>query len=132
MSNGNMNKIFLLGNIGNDPELRYTPKGQPIATLSLATNRETKNSEGEVRKDTYWHRVKVWGKQGEICTKYLCKGSRILVEGELQMNSWTDKEGNPRKTAEIVADRVTFLGNPKGQPTPAMASIEEVEAIAYQ
>ncbi len=99
MSNGNVNKIILVGNLGKDPELRFTAKGNPVLSLSLATTRQFKTAEGESKKETSWHKATVWGKQAEACAKYLTKGSRVYVEGELLMQSWTDKDGLTRKSA---------------------------------
>lgn len=109
MSRTNVNKIMLLGNLGHDPELRYTPKGNAVVTLSLATNRDAKGPNGEKRTETDWHRATVWGKRAELCAKYLEKGSRIFVEGELQSRSWTDKEGQVHRSSEIWVDDVRFL-----------------------
>lgn len=129
MSKGNVNKIILLGNLGHDPELRYTAKGNPVLSLSLATNRDFKNAAGEIQSETHWHKATVWGKRAESCAKYLVKGSRIYVEGELQMKNWTDKEGITRKSAEIMVDDLRFLGgtrrdlasNAESFESPAMA-----------
>lgn len=110
MSNGNVNKIILVGDLGHDPELRYTPKGNAVLTLSLATSRNFKNAAGEDRKETHWHKATVWGKRAESCARYLVKGSRVFIEGELHMKSWTDKDGNPRKSAEIFVDDLRFMG----------------------
>lgn len=110
MSKGNVNKIILVGNIGQDPELRHTAKGNAVVTLSVATNHERKNKDGTEVKETHWHRATVWGKQAENCAKYLSKGSRVYLEGVLQMKNWTDKDGNTRKSAEIMVDEIKFLG----------------------
>jgi single-strand DNA-binding protein len=130
MSKGNVNKIILLGNIGHDPELRYTAKGNPVLTLSVATNRDYKSAEGEQRHETHWHKATVWGKRAETCAKYLVKGSRIYLEGELQMKNWTDKDGNPRKTAEILVDDLRFLGGTRRELTGSPAEHLEVPALA--
>lgn len=109
----NINKVILVGNLGQNPELRHTPKGNAVATLSIATNRDFKTAEGERKKETYWHRAVVWGKRAEVCAKYLTKGSRVYVEGELRMKPWKDKEGKPRTMAEISVSEVRFLGGGK-------------------
>lgn len=129
MSKGNVNKIILMGHLGRDPELRYTAKGNPVLSLSLATNRDIKNAEGEQISETQWHKATVWGKRAESCAKYLVKGSQVYVEGELQMKNWTDKEGIARKSAEIMVDDVRFMGGTRRETTgntqdiaaPAMA-----------
>lgn len=110
MSNGNVNKIILVGHLGQNPDLRYTAKGNPVITLSLATNKEFKTADGLKKAETQWHRATLWGKKAETCAKYLTKGSRIYLEGELQMKSWTDKEGSVKKSAEILVDEIKFLG----------------------
>jgi single-strand DNA-binding protein len=109
MSRANVNKIILLGNLGHDPELRYSPKGNPVLTLSLATSRDAKTADGEKRQETQWHRATVWGKRAEVCAKYLSKGSRVYVEGELQTKNWIDKDGQSHRSSEILVDDVRFL-----------------------
>jgi single-strand DNA-binding protein len=112
-SKGNVNKIILVGNLGKSPELRHTPKGHTVTTLSVATNHQFKNASGETKKETSWHKATVWGKTAEACVKYLAKGDRVCVEGELHMKDWKDKEGKARRTPEIAVDTVTFLGGTK-------------------
>lgn len=107
MSNRNVNKVILVGNLGHDPELRYTAKGNAVISFSLATNRGIKNAEGQEK--TYWHRATVWGKRAENCAKYLTKGSSVYIEGELQQKNWTDKDGKNHKSAEILVDDIRFL-----------------------
>jgi single stranded DNA-binding protein len=126
MSKSNVNKIILVGNLGQDPELRHTAKGNAVMNLSVATSREVKNPEGDVRTETSWHRATVWGKRAETCAKYLTKGSRVYLEGELQMKNWTDKDGNLRKSAEIEVDSIKFLGGGKHSAVPS----ESVNALA--
>jgi single-strand DNA-binding protein len=130
MSKGNVNKVILVGHIGADPELRFTAKGNPVATLSLATNRDFKNAEGATVSETHWHRATVWGKRAEFCAKYLVKGSRVFLEGELQMKSWTDKEGITRKSAEILVDNVQFMGGTRREMAGAPAGVSEISAYA--
>lgn len=110
MSSQNVNKVILVGHLGQNPDLRYTAKGNPVATLSLATNKEIKTADGLTREETHWHKATLWGKRAEVCAKYLTKGSRVYLEGELQMKTWTDKEGSARKSAEILVDDIKFLG----------------------
>jgi single-strand DNA-binding protein len=129
MSKGNVNKIILLGNLGHDPELRYTAKGNAVLSLSLATHRDSKDAEGATRQETQWHKATVWGKRAESCAKYLVKGSKIYLEGELLMRNYTDKEGISRKSAEIMVDDLRFMGgirrdlagNTENYVAPAMA-----------
>lgn len=124
-----LNKVILIGHIGTNPELRYTPKGNPVATLSLATNRESKTAEGDVKKETSWHRAVVWGKRAELCVKHLTKGSQVYLEGELLMKSWTDKDGIVRKSAEILVEDVKFLGHGKRESVKPIN--EEIPAFAH-
>ncbi len=108
---GSVNKVILVGNLGADPELKYTPSNKPVANLNLATNEVFKDKAGQRQERTEWHRIVVWGEQAEHCQKYLKKGRSVYVEGRLQTRSWDDKAtGQKRYTTEIVADRVTFLG----------------------
>jgi single-strand DNA-binding protein len=103
------NKIIVLGNLGRDPEMRYTPQGTPLCTFSLASNERRKTSTGEQQDITTWFRVKVWGKQAEAVSKYLAKGRSVYVEGRLHVEDWTDREGKPRYTLEVNATDVHFI-----------------------
>lgn len=109
-----VNQVIVLGNLGQDPELRYTQSQEPVATMSIATSEEWTDKNGEKKENTEWHRVVVWGKQAENCAKYLAKGHKAFVQGRLQTRSWDDKDGIKRYTTEIVAQRVQFLGAPQG------------------
>jgi single-strand DNA-binding protein len=112
---GSVNKVILIGNLGADPELKYTPSNRPVCNLSLATNEVFKDKTGQRQERTEWHRVTVWGDQAENCSKYLAKGRSVYIEGRLQTRSWDDKEGKKRYSTEVVADRVVFLaGGPGG------------------
>jgi single-strand DNA-binding protein len=105
-----VNKAILIGNLGADPELKYTPTQRPVCTLSLATHEVFKDKAGARQERTEWHRITVWGEQAESCSKYLSKGRSVYVEGRLQTRSWDDKDGKKRYSTDIVADRVVFLG----------------------
>jgi len=107
---GSVNKVILVGHLGADPELKYTPNNRPVCRLSLATNEVWKDKSGEKQERTEWHRVNVWGEQAESCAKFLSKGRMVYVEGRLQTRSWGDKDGKKRYSTEIVAERVLFLG----------------------
>ncbi len=107
---GSVNKVILVGNLGADPELKYTPSNRPVCNLSVATNEVWKDKGGNKQERTEWHRVNVWGEQAENCSKFLAKGRMVYVEGRLQTRSWDDKEGKKRYSTEVVADRVVFLG----------------------
>jgi len=118
---GSVNKVILVGNLGADPELKYTPTNRPVCNLSVATNEAWKNKDGEKQEKTEWHRVQVWGDQAENCQKFLTKGRMVYLEGRLQTRSWEDKDGKKRYTTEIVADRVVFLGGGDGAGAGAAA-----------
>ena len=124
MGNSNVNKIILVGNIGNEPELRFTQKGNPFLILSLATNRDYKNAAGDEVSETHWHKATLWGNRAQACAKYLMKGSRIYLEGELRNSSWTDKNGNTRRTSEVHVNSLKFLGGTK-TPGPTPSLLEE-------
>lgn len=103
-----INKVILIGNLGADPEMRYTTSGNPVATLRLATSRKWKDRDGNLQDETEWHRVIAWSSTAEFCNNYLSKGSKIYVEGRLQTRKWQDQSGSDRYTTEIVA---TILQN---------------------
>jgi len=109
------NRVTLLGNLGGDPELRYTSGGTPVSNFSVATNEHAGKDEktGERKQITNFHRIVAWGKLGETCAQYLNKGRQVLVEGRIQYRTFQDKEGNDRHVTEIVASRVQFLGGPR-------------------
>ena len=110
-----VNKVILIGNLGADPELRYTPGGTAVADLRIATNRRYKTRDGDWQEETEWHSVVVWSKQAENCKEYLSKGRTVYIEGRLQTRSWDDqKSGQKRYKTEIVADTVQFLGGKGG------------------
>ncbi|MBW2731883.1 MAG: single-stranded DNA-binding protein [Deltaproteobacteria bacterium] len=109
-----INKVILIGNLGADPELRYTGSNQAVADLRLATSRRWRDKDGANQEDTQWHRVVVWGRQAEQCKEHLSKGRQVFVEGRLQTRSWEDRDGNKRYTTEIVAQTVQFLGGRGG------------------
>ncbi|PYS92023.1 MAG: single-stranded DNA-binding protein [Acidobacteria bacterium] len=105
------NKIIVVGNLGRDPELRYTPQGTPNCTFSLASNERRKTSAGEQQDITTWFRVTVWGKRAETVAQYLSKGRSVYVEGRLHVEEWTDRDGKPRFTLEVNASDVQFIGS---------------------
>ena len=105
-----VNKVILVGNLGADPELRYTSSGTPVASFSLATREQWTNKGGEKEEKTEWHKIVAWARLGEICGEYLHKGKQVYVEGRLQTRSWEDREGNKRYTTEIVAQTMQMLG----------------------
>lgn len=109
-----VNKVIVIGHLGNDPELKYTTGGQAVAKLSVATSENWTDKQGQKQERTEWHRIVVWGKLGEICGKHLSKGRQVYVEGRLQTRSWEDQQGQKKYTTEIIANNVQFLG-PAGQ-----------------
>ncbi len=107
---GGVNKVILLGNLGKDPEVRFTPSGQAVCNFSIATNESWTDKSGQKQERTEWHRIVVWGKMGELCGEYLKKGRQAFVEGRLQTREWTDKEGKKNYSTEVVANNVQFIG----------------------
>jgi len=104
-----LNKIMLIGNVGNDPEMRYTPNGKAVTSFRMATNYRYIGSDGERREETEWFRVSVWGKQAESCNQFLSKGRRVYVEGRLHSRNWEGQDGQMRTSLEVSANRVIFL-----------------------
>ena len=125
-----INKVILIGNLGKDPELRYTPNSQAVATFSLATTEKWKDKEGKFQEKTEWHNIVAWGKQAEICKEYLKKGSPVYVEGRIQHRSYDDKEGNKKYITEIVARSVQMLGR-KGEAKEEPVS-QDLESSAAE
>jgi single-strand DNA-binding protein len=106
-----VNKVILIGNLGADPEIRYTPSGAAVANFRIATSDEwTDKNTGEKQERTEWHRIVAWRRLGEICGEYLRKGSQVFIEGKIQTRSWEDREGNRRYMTEIVAQSMQMLG----------------------
>ena len=112
---GSVNKVILVGNLGRDAELRYTPGGAPVATLNLATTEVWNDkASGQKQEKTEWHRIVLWGKSAESLSEYLTKGKQIYVEGRLQTRKWQDKDGHDKYTTEIRGDRIVLLGGGGG------------------
>ena len=109
-----VNKAIIVGNLGADPEVRYTQSGTAVANMRIATNERWKDKSGEKKERTEWHRIVVFGNQAENCGKYLSKGRQVYVEGRIQTNEWEDRDGNTRYTTEIVAQTVQFLSGGNG------------------
>ncbi len=123
---GSVNKVILVGNLGRDPELRYTQERTPVVNFSLATQDVWTGKDGQRTERTEWHSIVVWGKLAEICKDYLTTGRQIYVEGRLTTRSYTDKSGQKRYKTEIVASQIVFLGpSPQGQELPKTLSKEE-------
>lgn len=105
-----VNKVILLGRLGQDPELKYTPSGTAVCNFSMATSENWNDKSGQKQERTEWHRIVVWGKLAELCNQYLSKGRQAYVEGRLQTRSWDDKTGGKRYTTEVNASTVQFIG----------------------
>lgn len=123
-----LNKYMIIGNLGQDPELRYTEGGNPVCTLNIATNRVWSDKDGNKKEDVTWHRVVVWGKQAEACKEFLAKGRQVFVEGRFQSREY-EVEGQKRYSAECVAHSVRFLGGKGtggGAPTPPPPSDKDM------
>ena len=110
-----MNKVIVIGNVGNDPEMRYTPNGAAVTSFRVATNRRWTSADGEQHEETEWFRVNAWNRLAETCNQYVTKGMKVYVEGRLQSRPWISNEGEPRAGNEINAFEVQFLNRP-GQP----------------
>lgn len=109
-----VNKVILVGNLGKDPELRYTPSGDAVATFTLATSEKFKGRDGQMQEKTEWHNIVAWRQLAEICGKFLHKGKQVYLEGKIQTRSYDDRDGNKRYITEIVADQMQMLGS-KGE-----------------
>lgn len=130
---GTVNKVILVGRLGADPELKYTPSGVAVANFSLATNEVWKDKEGNQQERTEWHRIVAWRKLAEICGEWLKKGKQVYIEGKLRTRSWEDKNGVKRYTTEVWADNMAMLGRKEeaGEPSvPSPPEAEEPEAAS--
>ncbi len=133
-----INKVILVGRLGRDPEVRYTPDGTAVANFTIATSEEWKDkATGEKKERTEWHRIVAWRRLGEICGEYLSKGKQVYIEGRIQTREWEDRDGNRRFTTEIVASDVQFLGGrepmdtarpPAEPPAPDFSGSSDSEA----
>jgi single-strand DNA-binding protein len=108
MSRG-LNKVMIIGYLGKDPEMRYTPSGSPVTTFNVATDRSWNTSDGERRTETEWFNIVAWGSLAEICNQYLTKGRQVYIDGRLQSRSWNDKDGNQHTSVEVVANEMIML-----------------------
>ncbi len=110
MSRG-LNKVMIIGHLGRDPEMRYTPSGRPVTTFSVAVSRTWNTVDGERHSETEWFNIVAWGNLAEICKQYLHKGQQVYIEGRLQTRHWEDKEGQKRTSVEVVANEMMMLGD---------------------
>ena len=127
MQKNSVNKVILVGNLGQDPEGRFTPQGTAVTNLSVATNESWKNQNGELQDRTEWHRVVMYGKMAETANEYMHKGQMVYVEGRLQTNEWEDQNQIKRRTTEIKCDNFTMLGRRGDTSTQAKNQPEETE-----
>ncbi len=131
----NLNKVFIVGRLTADPQLRSTPSGDQVASFSVATNRNWTDKSGQRKESTEFHNVVVWGRQAEIVNQFMTKGSTILVEGRLQTRSWEGKDGQSRKTTEIIGERIQFGPRKTGdvggkeEAAPQDSKVEELPVI---
>lgn len=109
-----VNKVILVGRLGQNPEVRYTPSGAAVANFSIATHESWMDKSGQKQERTEWHKIVVWGKQAENCAQYLAKGRQAYVEGRLQTRQWQDKDGQTKYTTEVQAQTIQFLGSSPG------------------
>ena len=116
-----VNKVFLIGNLGRDPEVRFTPSGRAVANFTVATSEKWSDADGNRKEHTEWHNIVVWGKQAETCGQYLSKGRQVFIEGTIRRREYEDKEGNKRSVTEIIARDVRFLGGGGGGGRQAAA-----------
>lgn len=127
MSRG-LNKVMIIGNLGRDPEMRYTPSGRPVTTFSVATSRTWNTAEGEKRVETEWFNIVAWSSLAEICKQYLTKGQQVYIEGRLQTRHWDDTEGNKHTSVEVVASEMIMLGDRREAESSAIdEQVEEDE-----
>jgi single-strand DNA-binding protein len=108
---GSVNKVILIGRLGKDPEVKYTPSGTPVAKFSLATDEAFKDRNGEQQRRTEWHNIVAWNKLAEICGEYLTKGKQVYIEGSIRSRQWEDQSGNKRTAYDIIAQRMQMLGS---------------------
>jgi single-strand DNA-binding protein len=116
------NKIILVGNLGRDPELRYTAQGTPVCTFSLATNERRKDKSGEMQDQTTWFRVTLWNRQAETASQYLQKGRSVYIEGRLRVEEYIDRDGKPRHSLEVTATDMQFIGSRNDEPVAERAA----------
>ena len=124
---GSINKVILIGRLGRDPEVKYTPSGQAVAKFSIATDETYKDRNGEQQRRTEWHNIVAWRRLAEICGEYLVKGKLVYIEGRIQTRQWEDREGNKRNTTEIVAREMKML-SPKSEGDRSESSSQQSES----
>ncbi len=123
-----LNKVMVIGHLGLDPEMRYTPSGRPVTSFSIASNRSWKTSDGETRSETEWFNIVAWGSLAEICNQYLKKGQQAYIEGRLQSRKWEDGDGNQHSKTEIIAREMIMFGSRKDKKEDDEDEIEAIDA----
>jgi len=129
---GSVNKVILIGRLGKDPEVKYTPSGAPVAKFSLATGEVLKDRSGEQQRRTEWHNIVAWNKLAEICGEYLTKGKQVYIEGSIRSRQWEDQAGNKRTAYEIIANRMQMLGSKADSERAAAAAAAGAAAPAAE
>ena len=129
MSRG-LNKVMVIGHLGKDPEMRYTPSGRPVTTFSVAVSRSWNTADGERRSETEWFNIVAWGNLAEICKQYLHKGQQVYIEGRLQTRRWEDNEGQKRTSVEVVANEMMMLGDRRDNSSQSQEQDSEDEDAA--
>ena len=127
MSRG-LNKVMIIGHLGRDPEMRYTPSGRPVTTFSVAVSRTWNTVDGERHSETEWFNIVAWGNLAEICKQYLYKGQQVYIEGRLQTRHWEDKEGQKRTSVEVVANEMMMLGDRRDKNDSDRSQADETES----
>lgn len=122
-----LNKVLLIGHLGKDPEIRYTPDQTPVATFSLATSENWNDKSGNRQEHTEWHNIVAWNKLADLAKRYLSKGRQVYIEGRLRTREWTDRDGNKRRTTEVIASQMVLLGS---RPQAAEAGVQPMESVA--
>ena len=120
-----LNKILLIGRLGKDPEVRYSPDGAPVATFSLATSETWTDKNGSRQEHTEWHTIVAWNKLADLCKRYLSKGRQVYIEGRIRSREWNDRDGNKRRTTEVIATQMVLLGS---RPQGADAGVQPMES----
>lgn len=130
MSRG-LNKVMIIGRLGRDPEMRYTPSGRPVTTFSVATSRNWTTSDGEKHVETEWFNIVAWGNLAEICNNFLTKGQQVYIEGRLQTRYWDDPEGNKHVSVEIIANEMIMLGDRREAEESNLSESSEEEEYPF-
>jgi single-strand DNA-binding protein len=129
MSRG-LNKVMIIGHLGRDPEMRYTPSGRPVTTFTIAVSRSWNTADGERRTETEWFNIVAWGNLAEICKQYLYKGQQVYIDGRLQTRRWEDKEGQKHTSVEVVANEMMMLGDRRDNSSQTQESTEQIDDVA--